>query len=532
MDSIVGFSGGQGKGEFAEQDGWRKRPAPSLDIRRKIHEQIDSVFAFLDRPKDTRSFHEVEQGLLSLVFALGRLFVAYFLARREECFAETNGDRVNGRWCKARPRQKVMGTFFGRVRYWRRSLKRVDGAAFYPLDAALGLTADGFSMLVMSLKARLSTLLTYDQVTAILLRFTGWSPSKTSVEKAVLGFGRYTAEWFEKAPPRAGDGEILVIQFDGKAAPTATEEELAKRRQKRPAKSHPRSQRHRGRAARARRGTRKRRKKGDKSKNGKVATQIVMYTLKPTLNDKGVLELHGPINKWVYSSFAPKRHAFAIARREADKRGFTKESGKRTQIVTDGDEDLALYTKELFPGAIHTLDVMHVMEYLWEAGRLLFGEGTTELATWIQKLKKLLYGGKEIRLIERLCEEIAKIPKTGPGTCAKRARLTEIRDYLAKRINQMNYKWLREEDLEIASGLAEGAVRHVIGKRFDYGSMRWIKERAEPLLQLRCIEINGDWDRFVEFVHAKLLASTLSDTGAPTLLTRTVADLPQLGLTG
>jgi hypothetical protein len=32
--------------------------------------------------------------------------------------------------------------------------------------------------------------------------------------------------------------------------------------------------------------------------------------------------------------------------------------------------------------------------------------------------------------------------------------------------------------------------------------MRWIKERAEAVLQLRCIEINGDWECFVDYVHA------------------------------
>jgi hypothetical protein len=26
--------------------------------------------------------------------------------------------------------------------------------------------------------------------------------------------------------------------------------------------------------------------------------------------------------------------------------------------------------------------------------------------------------------------------------------------------------------------------------------MRWIVENAEPLLQLRCLEFNGDWDDF------------------------------------
>ena len=74
-------------------------------------------------------------------------------------------------------------------------------------------------------------------------------------------------------------------------------------------------------------------------------------------------------------------------------------------------------------------------------------------------------------------------------------------NYIDRRVDKMNYKKLREQDLEVSSGAVEGAVNYVIAKRFDSGGMRWIKERAEPLLQLRCIEVNDDWDAFIEFVH-------------------------------
>jgi hypothetical protein len=33
--------------------------------------------------------------------------------------------------------------------------------------------------------------------------------------------------------------------------------------------------------------------------------------------------------------------------------------------------------------------------------------------------------------------------------------------------------------------------------------MRWIKQRSEALPQLRCIEVNDDWDEFISFVHDK-----------------------------
>ena len=46
--------------------------------------------------------------------------------------------------------------------------------------------------------------------------------------------------------------------------------------------------------------------------------------------------------------------------------------------------------------------------------------------------------------------------------------------------------------------------------------MRWIKERAEALLQLRCIEINGDWDAFIEFVHDQLQQQATKTRKNPT----------------
>ena len=93
----------------------------------------------------------------------------------------------------------------------------------------------------------------------------------------------------------------------------------------------------------------------------------------------------------------------------------------------------------------------------------------------------------------------------------------------------MRYDRLRREDYEIASGVVEGAVKHVIAKRFDNGSMRWIRERAEALLQLRCIEINGDWDSFLSFVENRLEARCRDQT-APRVLTNKSSPLPQLGL--
>jgi hypothetical protein len=385
-------------------------------------------------------------------------------------------------------------------------------------------------MLVMSLAARIATVVSFDITAGLLTTFLRWSPSKTTLEKAVQGFGHYTREWFESAPPPQDDGEVLIVQIDSKAAPTATEEELEKRRGKRKPNPYPNSPRHRGRAKREERGPKPRREKGDKSKNGKMATIVTLCTLEKAADDAGNPVLLGPRNTRVYASFAPKRHAVAIARREAERRGFTEESGKTIQVVTDGDRDLRVYVKELFPRATHTLDVIHAVERIWKAGKCFYREGSKELEKWVGRMKRLLYRDKAAKLVSELEDALEEIPKTGPGNKGKRDRLSEVIKYFSKRLDMMNYGSLRAQDLEIASGMVEGAVKHVIAKRFDNGSMRWIKERAEALLQLRCIEINEDWESFVAFVHGKLKEKTAEESSLQTLLTQDHAPLPTFGV--
>jgi hypothetical protein len=72
--------------------------------------------------------------------------------------------------------------------------------------------------------------------------------------------------------------------------------------------------------------------------------------------------------------------------------------------------------------------------------------------------------------------------------------------YLTNNADRLDYRLVRSLDLELASGMVEGAVKNLLGLRFDQGGMRWIPERAEALLQLRCIELNGQWDDFIRWL--------------------------------
>jgi hypothetical protein len=448
-----------------------------------------------------REYEPFEQGLVVAIFRLGRLLIALFLCLTQERTQVAATERGKERYRRQPAKSRLLGTFFGKVRYWREYLEQTNGrpGGYYPVDLALGLVADGFSMGVLSRAVQLATKMSYGAATVVFKSFCGWSPSHKTIEEATLGLGRYTAEWVERRPAPEGDGDVLVVQFDSKATPTARKAELEKRRGPRRPNPYPDSPRHRGRKKRLERGSKPRRKKGDKSKNGKMTTLVVMYTLRRDTGPDGEPILKGPINRWQYASYAPKRHAFAIARREADKRGFTVGSGKRVQVITDGDNDLEHYAAEFFPEARRSLDVIHVVEYLWKAGACLYREGSDALRGWVERQKDRLYDGEAETIVRSM-----RASACNTTSDKKRETFKTITNYLAKRVEMMDYDELAREDLELSTGIAEGAIRYVVSQRFDEGGMRWIKERAEALLQLRCIELNGDWNAFIAFAQTQI----------------------------
>ena len=213
--------------------------------------------------------------------------------------------------------------------------------------------------------------------------------------------------------------------------------------------------------------------------------------------------MYGPCNKKVYGAFGTRHAAMNWARDQATRRGFPPRTDKTVQIVIDGEKCLEQQLRRLFPGAILTLDIRHAQEKLWEVGRLFHPEGSPELASWVAGLEQLLYRGHVQTLLRRLDQELNRVSRHGPGTKEKREKLNEVIAYLSARVKLMDYGRWKAADLVIASGVVEGAARYVVGERLDNSGMRWVEERAEAVLLLRCIEVNGDWDDFMEWSQAE-----------------------------
>lgn len=474
-------------------------PCPAIDnLRHQLHSRLDGIIDVCLQQHADSSFLDFETALMALLASLGRLLIQLFLQHRQHHLDLSPWHSLYR--CADKNAWRTLKTVYGAVRYRRVYLtpRLGRGPGIHPLDIVPGLSRDAFSPLLISWLCRLATRVSFRLASQLGAMFLPCQPPPPSaIEEWTLGLGRSAYLWHQYGPVPTDEGEVLVIECDGKAVPTATEHELKQRRGPRPAGRQGcghnggcRCQRHRGRQRRLRRGRQPRRRRGDKSKNGRSATLMVMYTLRRGEDGR----LHGPCNKKIYASFSSRATALTWAREQATRRGFGPQTDKTVQIVVDGESCLEQRLRGLFPQAILTLDIRHAQERLWKVGRLFHDEGSDALAAWVEPLTQLLYAGKVKAVLERLRQ--AAQHSRGAGSRSKRRVIERAINYLDKRHGLMDYGVWRQQDLVLASGVVEGAVRYVIGERLDNSGMRWTVDKAEALLQLRCIEVNGDWEVF------------------------------------
>ncbi|RJY15009.1 hypothetical protein D5R81_10180 [Parashewanella spongiae] len=68
--------------------------------------------------------------------------------------------------------------------------------------------------------------------------------------------------------------------------------------------------------------------------------------------------------------------------------------------------------------------------------------------------------------------------------------------------SRLEYGKALEQGFPIASGVIEGACRHLINDRLDITGARWSLEGAEAILKLRSLRSSGDIEKYWEY-HKK-----------------------------
>lgn len=81
----------------------------------------------------------------------------------------------------------------------------------------------------------------------------------------------------------------------------------------------------------------------------------------------------------------------------------------------------------------------------------------------------------------------------------QRTGLAKICAYLEKNQHRMRYDEYLAKGYPIASGVIEGACRHIVKDRLERTGMSWVRQGAQAMLELRCLYLTDQGDAFVEF---------------------------------
>ena len=129
-----------------------KNPPSIEDMTNAIRSKTEEIIQCCLAGAET-NFYRAEQSLRSQVYQVACLLLELYLLCCHERF-DYPGWLKTGLYYQGKEISRTIKTIFGPVRYWRHYFIIKSGGGFYPLDAHVGLTVDGFSPFVISLATK------------------------------------------------------------------------------------------------------------------------------------------------------------------------------------------------------------------------------------------------------------------------------------------------------------------------------------------------------------------------------------------
>jgi hypothetical protein len=84
-----------------------------------------------------------------------------------------------------------------------------------------------------------------------------------------------------------------------------------------------------------------------------------------------------------------------------------------------------------------------------------------------------------------------------------REPIDKCADYLHNNASNLAYNQYLKKGFPIATGVIEGACRHLVKDRMDITGARWSLKGAEAVLKLRSLHASGDLDEYWAFHQAQ-----------------------------
>jgi hypothetical protein len=149
-------------------------------------------------------------------------------------------------------------------------------------------------------------------------------------------------------------------------------------------------------------------------------------------------------------------------------------------------------------GLVDILDILHVSGYVWKAAKAFYGHKEHQEAFVQERLLRILRG--EVAGVVTGMRRMASL--RGLKSEALKA-VTTACNYFEKNAERMRYDEYLRAGYPIASGVIEGACRHLIKDRMEQGGMRWTLAGAEAMLNVRSVSASSEWENFGSWRQAE-----------------------------
>jgi hypothetical protein len=437
--------------------------------------------------------HLLESQLWDLALQLGRRSLATFF---DACGTGDLGATLtlpDGHTAQRLERQHTRRyvSIFGEFRLTRTVYGSREGQAleFVPLDNRWQLPQSVFSYVLQDWDQALAVEQAFSQVNQTMARMLKFQQSVDSLE----GMNQQLAQdvgWFrdeQGSPPLAEEGQIVVVTADckgivmrGQASPTVCGDE---------------------------------RPTGERVNGKRMATVGAVYTVDPYQRtvadvvaalfrdpDYEAASRPTPCHKRVWASLpqeTPQPRSSIAVVSDWLWWEFAQRNPRLTRptvCLCDGQEALwqACDTAVLDPNRVDILDLLHVTPRLWQAAKLLYGEKAPEVVPFVRQRVTQVLEGK----VETVLRSLRRLGVARSLKGAKKKALTRLCGYLWKNRQRMRYDEYLRAGYPIASGVIEGACRHLIKDRMERAGMHWTAAGAQAMLDLRSVWIGGYWEAF------------------------------------
>jgi hypothetical protein len=395
-----------------------------------------------------------------------------------------------------RGHERDLHTVLGEVQVTRLAYRAAGSENLYPADAQLNLPPVRHSHGIRRLAALEAPRSSFEDGQAAIVRQTGQQIGTRQLRELTLAAAQDVGAFYAQRERTVPDGkDLLVLSCDAKGVvmrPEALREQTRTQAQNASGKLKTRLS------------------KGEKTNRKRMAEIVTVYELTPEPRTAAAI-LPDPDNPPAAASTRPKaknkwlkasvtddaRAVIAEMFNEADRRDPEHKltwvalvDGNNHQI--DRIKAEARKRKITIPIVV---DFIHVLEYLWSGCWCFFAEGDPAAERWVSdKARQVLDGRAGI-----VAAAIRRKATTLGLDANQRNNADRCADYLLAKRPYLDYPTALTTGSPIATGVIEGACRHLVKDRMDITGARWGLAGAEAILTLRALITNRDFDQYWTF---------------------------------